>query len=577
MAKELGSFDGLLPAAVDPVGLLLGHQWGKLITDLGELPQLVLVLPEVDGQPGQKGSAQRRRLLHGGPFDRYLQDIGLELHQEVVPRGPTVYRQGRQWQLGILDHRVDDVPGLVGNRLQGRPDDRPAVGSPGQAEHRPADLLIPVRGPEPGEGRHDVNSAGRFGRHRHLLGLAGVLEELQAIAEPLDRGPGHEDTPLQGVVSLAVEAIGDRRQEAVIRQGWFQAGVHHDEGPGSVGVLDRALVIGGLAKERCLLVPGNPGNRDLDPVEGEVPGVAVDRRTLLDFRQDCPGDIEQVEDVLVPVESVDIEEHCPAGVGDVGRVGPAPGQLPEQPGVDGAEEEVPTGGLLPGAGHLIENPLDLGGGEVGVDYQPGLGVDHVLVAVTDQLLGDRAGLLGLPDDRVVDRFPGVAVPDDRRLPLVGDPDGGDLVWLDLGLNHHVGHYRLDTVPDLRGVMLHPTRLREVLGEFLLAHPHLIAVVIEDDGPGAGRPLVNCHDILLLVQSCSSFRCTRKKATGKISGWPFLGSLVIANHLAANTVAVLLHFVQNNVHPFSWNIGVLGDRCGNVLDEALQLFLAPAFD
>src|SRR5919201_962723 len=31
-----------------------------------------------------------------------------------------------------------------------------------------------------------------------------------------------------------------------------------------------------------------------------------------------------------------------------------------------------------------------------------------------------------PDDRVVDRLSGFAIPDDRRLALVGDADGGDL-------------------------------------------------------------------------------------------------------------------------------------------------------
>ena len=307
-------------------------------------------------------------------------------------------------------------------------------------------------------------------------------------------------------MDLAIEPIGDRRQEAVVGQGRLETGVHDNEGPGPVGVLDRALIIGGLAKEGRLLVPGDPGDRNLDPVEGEVPGVTVDGRALLDLGQDRPRDVKQVQDVLVPVEGVDVEEHRPAGVGDVGGVNPPPSQVPEQPGVDRPEEEVATGGLLPGPRDPVENPLDLGGGEVGVDHQPGLVVDQLLVTVGDQLLGDVASLLGLPDDRVVDRLTGVAVPDDRRLPLIGDPDGGDLVRLDLGLDHHVRHHRLDAIPDLRGVVLHPARLREVLGELLLTHPHLIAIVVEDDRPGAGRPLVNCHDILLLVQSRSSFRC-----------------------------------------------------------------------
>ena len=46
-------------------------------------------------------------------------------------------------------------------------------------------------------------------------------------------------------------------------------------------------------------------------------------------------------------------------------------------------------------------------------------------AVRLQPLAEVGGAAVLPDDRVVDRLAGLAVPDDRRLALVGDADRGD--------------------------------------------------------------------------------------------------------------------------------------------------------
>ena len=58
-------------------------------------------------------------------------------------------------------------------------------------------------------------------------------------------------------------------------------------------------------------------------------------------------------------------------------------------------------------------------------------MDHIFVAIFNQLLGNVAGLLGLPNDCMVDWFASVAIPDDRRFPLVGNPNRGNAVRLDL--------------------------------------------------------------------------------------------------------------------------------------------------
>ena len=105
----------------------------------------------------------------------------------------------------------------------------------------------------------------------------------------------------------------------------------------------------------------------------------------------------------------------------------AAGQLPDQPGVDVAEQQFAGAGALARAGHVVENPADLAGGEVGVDDEPGLARDGRRPRGAAGQLGAVIGrAAALPDDGGRDRLAGRAVPDDGGLALVGDADGGNL-------------------------------------------------------------------------------------------------------------------------------------------------------
>ena len=86
----------------------------------------------------------------------------------------------------------------------------------------------------------------------------------------------------------------------------------------------------------------------------------------------------------------------------------------------------PASAAVARAGDVVENPGDLRGAEIGIEQQPGLRLDHRLAAVGAELVADAGRAAILPDDRAVDRLAGRAVPDDDRLALVGDADGGDV-------------------------------------------------------------------------------------------------------------------------------------------------------
>ena len=73
---------------------------------------------------------------------------------------------------------------------------------------------------------------------------------------------------------------------------------------------------------------------------------------------------------------------------------------------------------------LAEQPLELRGGEVRVEQQSGPAPDLRLLAAGAMLGADPGAAPALPDDRRGDRFERSPVEDDERLALVGDADRG---------------------------------------------------------------------------------------------------------------------------------------------------------
>ena len=175
------------------------------------------------------------------------------------------------------------------------------------------------------------------------------------------------------------------------------------------------------------------------------------------------GDIELLEDVVVPLQGVDVEEHGTRGVGVVGHVDLAARQLPDEPRLDRAEQQLAALCALTGAGDIFEQPVDLCAGEVGVDDEAGLGAEGIGQALGLERVAVFARPAALPDDGVVDGLTGDLIPDDRGLALVGDADGGDIGGSCADLLHGLDSYAKLRGPDLICVVLDPAGFRKVLG------------------------------------------------------------------------------------------------------------------
>ncbi len=85
---------------------------------------------------------------------------------------------------------------------------------------------------------------------------------------------------------------------------------------------------------------------------------------------------------------------------------------------------------------------------------------------------------------------GGAVPDDSRLPLVGNPHRRQIPGRHTGRGKRIPDHRLDTLKDLHRIMFDPTRPGEDPEEFPLGRGNHPPGVVEDHEPGAGGSLVD---------------------------------------------------------------------------------------
>lgn len=489
----IGATDSLIPA-LDALGAFLFRDGRAEHTVHRPVAGDVLGgLPVAYGEAGQIGRAQRRRFHAAGALDFEVADVGHGLHEVVVGRRAAVHPERLHGDAGVRRHGAEDVVDLIADAVQRGADDVVLVAAPGEAHDGAAGVLVPVGRAEAGEGRHDVTAVGVLDLLGHILGVAGLFQQAQLIAEPLDGRTGHENRAFQRIIHLAVGAAGDGGDKAVPGCDRRLTGVHEQKAAGSEGVFRLAGGKAGLAEEGRLLVACRTGNFYLAAEVHRV-SVLIKAAGRHRLREHTFRDVQLLQDLVVPFQRVDVEHHGAAGVGIVGDVQFSAGQLPDEPGLHGAEEQFSPLGPFAGAGDMIQYPLELSGRKIGVDDEAGLLPEFLRQAPGFQLVAVFAGAAALPDDGVADGLPGLLVPDDGGLPLVGDADGGDVLGSGADFVHgREGHAQLGG-PDLIGVVLHPAGSRVILGKFLLRDAADLTRFVEQDTAVRGGSGVQRHDV-----------------------------------------------------------------------------------
>ena len=212
------------------------------------------------------------------------------------------------------------------------------------------------------------------------------------------------------------------------------------------------------------------------------------------LRQHAPGNVQLCQDLLVPLEGVDVEHHGAAGVGVIRHMDLAAGQLPDEPRLHRSEQQLPRLRLLPGTGHIVQDPFQLGGREIGVDDQTRLFPEFLGQPPGLQLIAVGAGAAALPDDGMVNGLPRVPVPHDGGLALVGDANRRDVRCAGTYLIHGGKRHAQLGGPDLVGIVLHPAGFREILSKLLLRHTAHFPFFVEKDAAVRCGPGIQRHDV-----------------------------------------------------------------------------------
>ena len=284
---------------------------------------------------------------------------------------------------------------------------------------------------------------------------------------------------------------GDGRQQSTL---WVRPPlpeIGHEEGAGAIGVLGHARLPAALSVERGLLVACHAGDRDpghrLDRGFPEEPGARSD------LGEHGRRDVERLQQDGIPLARVNVVQQRAGRVGRVGDVGRAAGELPDQPGVDGAEEQGTVTGPGNGFGIALEDPANLAAGKVRVDDQAGPRAQQGGVSGAVERVALRGGLSALPHDGGMHRHAGGTVPDDRGFPLIRDAECFHLARPETGTGDRLAHHPLAGLPDLAWVLLHPSGLRVGLTDLAIGPAEHRAIVCEDQRRTAGCSLVERQD------------------------------------------------------------------------------------
>jgi hypothetical protein len=139
--------------------------------------------------------------------------------------------------------------------------------------------------------------------------------------------------------------------------------------------------------------------------------------------------------------------------------------------------------------------LEFRAGEVRRRRQARAAADELAVTAAFQCGDDPVGARVLPHDGIRDGQAGAAVPHDRRLALVRDPDAGEVAAAQSGAVQRRLDDRPRALPDLQRIVLDPAGARQDLRVLQLVARDLGACRVEHQEPRARGAVVDRPDQL----------------------------------------------------------------------------------
>ena len=466
------------------------------------------------GKTGGIGGSDAGEFFSRRNPDRDIQQIALELHQVSVPGRPSVYPNLRDGGAGALGHGLHDIRDLIGDAVQGGPDDFTAAGGAGHAAKQRFGFAVPVGSAQSGEGWNQIRGIARVCRQREGFGFAGAVDQLHIVLQPGDDGTRIIDISLQHIMNFSADFPGQGSDDAGIREDGLFSDVHHHGGTGAIGGFDHAGLQAALAEKGAVAVSKHAPDGDglLQPaVQVRFPEIPVRIGHKGQAGSVNPEDFHQVR---IPGQIRDVEKLGPGSVGIISPVAPACGQFPDQPAVDGADADFSPGRGFAHAVHMAENPGQLGGGKVGGEGEARFPLYGFRKPLRFQFGTDFRSPGALPHDSVVYGISRIPVPADGGFALVADTHDRQLFPADSRLVHHVPDDLQGIPPDFLRVMLHPAFFVHNLPVRQIRPGQDASGQIENHGLGTLGALVHAQNIL--IHTVTSIK---RRAPGRESPFP----------------------------------------------------------
>jgi hypothetical protein len=93
------------------------------------------------------------------------------------------------------------------------------------------------------------------------------------------------------------------------------------------------------------------------------------RGAITHRRQQALWHIQQATNLIIPAALGDIIQHGAGSIGGISQMRNALGQLPNQIGVHGAKQQFAPLRSTPHTGDMLQQPIDLGGSEIGINQK----------------------------------------------------------------------------------------------------------------------------------------------------------------------------------------------------------------
>src|SRR5262249_39120847 len=159
-------------------------------------------------------------------------------------------------------------------------------------------------------------------------------------------------------------------------------------------------------------------------------------------------------------------EQRARGIGGVGCVNAAARQPPQQIGIDRTEGEFSARSTLARSGNIVEQPGELGSGEIRIEQEAGFGAEEGFVAFGFELCTESRGTPVLPDDGAMHGPAAGAVPQQSRLALIGYTDRGNIACGGANLIERRATSRKRGRPQVFGLVFDLTVGGKMLWKFL---------------------------------------------------------------------------------------------------------------